>query len=821
MESMGNSLDEEFALGDTGNGEDAQGRIARLTRFLTECNKAYYVDDAPKISDYEFDMLLKELESLEKQYPALALPGSPTQRVGGEPVKDFPTVVHSVPMLSLGNTYSREEIAEFDARLRKLSPEPFDYVCELKYDGLSISLTYDKGVLVQAVTRGDGIQGDEVTANVRTIRSVPLQLLSVSEGQGADIPQKGPILVDSSLEAGREPVAEGRHSEAAESDLEPGQGGTALQTAAAYPERFEIRGEVLMPLASFKELNVQREEIGESPFANPRNAASGSLKLQDPAEVSRRKLDCFLYFLLGQDIRLADGSRADLHSERLELARAWGFKTGNYYRRCADLHEIYNYIDYWDKERENLPFDIDGIVIKVNQTHLWPVLGSTAKSPRWAIAYKFKAERACTRLNSIDFQVGRTGAVTPVANLDPVALGGTIVKRASLHNADIIGKMDIRIGDYVYVEKGGEVIPKIVGVDLSKRAEASKPFEFIHDCPECGTPLVRKEGEAGHYCPNEEGCPPQIKGKLEHFISRKAMDIMSLGEGKVELLYDKGLVRNVADFYDLQYDDLYDIGKEVEGKDGTTRSLSFKKKSVMNILQGVEDSIQRPFERVLYALGIRYVGEATAKVLARHFKSMDALMAATEEELAAVDEIGETIARSVHEFLARDKERAIITRLAFHGLHLAYEEESLSSALIGSSWVISGTFSRSREEVKRLVEAHGGRLVTSISSKTDFVLAGENMGPEKKKKAERLGIPLVPEKVFFQKIGQEAEASVAARSGEEPAPPSGDLPCLQPRDRGTSRKELASSSDKKHSVPVTKGKSKEGGNAKPVQAELF
>lgn len=722
----------------------AKERIEYLSRFLTECNRAYYVDDSPLVSDYEFDMLLKELEGLEKQYPDLALPGSPASRVGGEPVKDFPTVVHSVPMLSLGNTYSREEIAEFDARLRKLSPEPFDYVCELKYDGLSISLTYDEGVLARAVTRGDGIRGDEVTANVRTIRSVPLRLPAASRGLRADsFP------------------------------------GAAPRGGAAYPAHFEIRGEVLMPRASFEELNAQREEIGESPFANPRNAASGSLKLQDPAEVSRRKLDCFLYFLLGQGIRMEDGSAADLHSERLELARAWGFKTGNYYRRCADLQEVYGYIDYWDKEREHLPFDIDGIVIKVNQTHLWPVLGSTAKSPRWAIAYKFKAERVRTRLKSIDFQVGRTGAVTPVANLDPVALGGTVVRRASLHNADIIGRMDVRIGDYVYVEKGGEVIPKIVGVDLSRRESGSEPFEFIHDCPECGMPLVRKYGEAGHYCPNEEGCPPQIKGRLEHFISRKAMDIASLGEGKVGLLYDKGLVRNVADFYDLQYGDLYDIGKEIEGKDGAIRSFSFKRKTVENILQGVAASVQRPFERVLYALGIRYVGEATAKILARHFKSMDALMAASEEELAQVDEIGDVIARSVHEFLCREKEKSIIARLAFHGLRLVYEEEHVSAALAGTSWVVSGTFSRSREEMKHLIEQHGGRLVSSISSKTDYVLAGEKMGPEKRKKAESLGIPLVPELEFFQRIGESPAGEDALQGNGFPGESNGSA--AQPR----------------------------------------
>lgn len=713
--------------------KEAKGKIESLTSFLEACNRAYYVEDSPLISDYEFDMRLKELEALEKAYPAYASPFSPTRRVGGEPVKDFPTVRHSIPMLSLGNTYSREEIAEFDARLRKLSPEPFDYVCELKYDGLSISLSYEEGQLVQAVTRGDGIQGDDVTGNVRTIRSVPLRILPSSD------------------------------------------------SGAAYPRKFEIRGEILMPRKSFLELNAQREEIGESPFANPRNAASGSLKLQDPAEVSRRKLDCFLYFLLENkgdagsetqpDSRPESGPGAarnpetarneaglpDLHSERLERIRSWGFKTGRYYRRCATLQDVFDYIDEWDKERENLPFDIDGIVIKVNQTHLWPVLGNTAKSPRWAIAYKFKAERVCTRLESISFQVGRTGAVTPVANLEAVALGGTTVKRASLHNADIIGKMDVRIGDYVYVEKGGEVIPKIVGVDLERREPGLQPFEFIHDCPECGTPLVKKEGEAGHYCPNEEGCPPQIKGKLEHFISRKAMDIVSLGEGKVELLYDKGLVRNVADFYDLRYEDLYNLSKEIEGKDGSVRSLSFKKKTVQNILQGVAASKERPFERVLYALGIRYVGEATAKVLARHFKDVQTLMSASTEDLLEVGEIGEVIARSVSDFFSRDKERAIVERLALHGLQLSYKAENLSSALNGTSWVISGTFSRPREEMKALVERHGGKMVSAISSKTDFILAGGKMGPEKKKKAERLGIPLVGEEEFFRRIAGSGE----------------------------------------------------------------
>ena len=674
----------------------AQERIRYLSDLLTEYNKAYYQDDNPAVSDYEFDILLKELEALENRYPQYRLPYSPTQRVGGEPVKNFKTVYHKTPMLSLGNTYSREEVAEFDERLRKLTDESFDYVCELKYDGLSISLTSQNGVLTQALTRGDGIKGDDVTNNVKTIRSVPLRLTAES----------------------------------------------------GYPETFEIRGEVLMPKASFIELNRQKEEIGEPLFANTRNAASGSLKLQDPAQVAQRHLDCFLYFLIGQ-------TEEKLHSERLKKARSWGFKTGNYYRRCANLQEVYAFIDYWDKERENLPFDIDGIVIKVNDTSLWPRLGNTAKSPRWAIAYKFKAQRVLTRLNEISFQVGRTGAITPVANLDAVPLGGTVVKRASLHNADIIKKMDVRLGDFVYVEKGGEVIPKIVGVELSRREAGTQEFQFITHCPECGMALVRKEGEAGHYCPNEEECPPQIKGKLEHFISRKAMDIDSLGEGKTELLYEKGLVRNVADFYDLRYEDLFAIEKTIEGKDGEKRQLSFREKTVENILNGIARSKNRPFERVLYAIGIRYVGEATAKVLARHFRTMDTLMNATFEQLCEVEEVGEVIARTVSEFFARQQERRIVERLAEAGLNMAYEEVRISDSLQGTAWVISGTFSRSREEMKRLVEFHGGKMVSGISSKTDYLLAGEKMGPEKRKKAEKEGIPVISEQEFYRMIGGE------------------------------------------------------------------
>lgn len=706
------------------NLESVQAKINGLTEKLIQYSHAYYQEDTSLVSDYEFDRLLKELEDLEKRYPQFKLPYSPTQRVGGGPVKNFKTVHHTVPMLSLGNTYSREEVSEFDARIRKLVDGGFDYVCELKYDGLSISLTYQNGILVQALTRGDGLKGDDVTNNVKTIRSVPLR----------------------------------------------------LSPAGGYPERFEIRGEVLMPKASFAELNSQREEIGEPLFANTRNAASGSLKLQDPSEVAQRHLDCFLYFLIDDSIP------EKLHEKRLELASSWGFKTGGYYRRCANLQEVFNYIDYWEKERENLPFDIDGIVIKVNDTALWPVLGNTAKSPRWAIAYKFKAQRMLTRLESVTFQVGRTGAVTPVANLEPVLLGGTVVKRASLHNADIIKKMDVRLGDFVYVEKGGEVIPKITGVEISRRGEASVPFEFIAECPECGTPLVRKEGEAGHYCPNEEGCPTQIKGKLEHFISRKAMDIDSLGEGKTEILYENGLVRDVADFYELKYEELLRVSKTIEGGNAEKRKISFKEKTVENILNGIANSKSRPFERVLYAIGIRYVGEVTAKVLARHFRNIDALMAASFEELCAVEEVGEVIAGSIVEFFARPQERRIVERLRAAGLNMEYEELKGENLLEGKSWVISGTFSRSREEMKRIVAYFGGKMLSGISSKTDYVLAGEKMGPEKLKKAQNLNIPLVTEREFYDMIGGEPSAALFEKRPEdepisaEPSPKSGLKP---------------------------------------------
>lgn len=691
--------------------DKVQSRIRELSDLLTSYNYAYYQEDRSPVSDYEFDMLLKELENLEKAYPQFRLSYSPTSRVGGELTRTFESVAHRTPMLSLGNTYSEAEIVDFDQRLRKLTTEDFDYVCELKYDGLSISLTYVDGVLQRALTRGDGTRGDDVTANVRTIRSVPLKL---PEGD--------------------------------------------------YPSEFEIRGEVIMPKDSFTELNALREEIGESPFANPRNAASGSLKLQDPAQVAARKLDCFLYFLI------APGFHSDTHSDRLANLQKWGFKTGNYYRRCANVGEVMEYIRYWEKHRDELPFEIDGMVVKVNQTHLWDQMGTTAKSPRWAIAYKFKAERVCTPLLSISYQVGRTGAVTPVANLEPVALGGTMVKRASLHNADVIARLDVRLGDHVFVEKGGEIIPKIVGVDLDQRQPGAVPVCFIEKCPECGTPLVREEGEAGHYCPNEEGCPPQIKGKLEHFISRKAMDIMSLGEGKVEMLYDKGLVRDVSDFYFLQASHLLNLSKEMDGPDGEKRMLSFKEKTVANILDGIRQSKERPFERVLYALGIRYVGEATAKLLAAHFKTIEAIASATFEQLLEVDEVGEKIARSLLDFFSREQEKRVIGRLREAGLKLAYESRQESAALEGSRWVISGTFSLPREEMKALIERHGGKLMSGISAKTSYVLAGEKMGPEKLRKAESLGIPIVTEKMFFEKISENATGTTGSDTVDPEAP---------------------------------------------------
>lgn len=682
----------------------AKTRITELVEQLNAANNAYYIRDKPFISDAEFDTLLAELEGLEKEFPVFVLSESPTRRVGGAIIKAFKTVQHKIPMLSLGNTYSIEDLEDFDARVRKTIGEEYSYVCELKYDGVSISLHYKDGRLVQALTRGDGKEGDDVTENIKTISSVPLKL------QGSD-----------------------------------------------FPSDFEIRGEVIMPKSVFYRLNEEREDTGEEPFANPRNAASGSLKLQDSTLTATRKLDCFLYFLFG------DGIIEDEHIKRLEKAKEWGFKTGSYYQSCSGIEEVRGFIEKWDKERENLQFDIDGVVIKVNQVNLWKVLGQTAKSPRWAIAYKFKAQRVKTILKDIVLQVGRTGSVTPVANLEPVLLAGTVVKRASLHNADIIEKLDVRIGDTVYVEKGGEIIPKIIGVELSLREKNSTSFVFTEHCPECGSVLIRKEGEANHYCPNEDHCPPQIKGKLEHFISRKAMDINSLGEGKVELLYNKGLLNNIADLYSLKYDDLYGLEKTIENEEGGNRRIiSFREKNASKIIEGILFSKSIPFERVLFALGIRYVGETTAKKIAGYFGSIDAIDLATKEDLLKVDEVGEIVAGSILEYFSKQEHRQIIERLRLAGLQFTCERKLVRTdgALKNTTWVVSGIFSCSREDIKSLIEENGGKLVSSISKKTTAVLYGENMGPEKKRKAESLGVEMIDEDEFMRRIKVGAEDTV-------------------------------------------------------------
>ena len=676
----------------------AQARIQQLTDDINRHNHNYYNLSAPTISDYDFDMLLEELIGLEKQFPQLIMPDSPSKRVGGEVTKTFRQVVHKNPMLSLGNTYSVAELEDFDQRVRKLLPgEDFEYVCELKYDGLAIGLHYQQGSLLRAVTRGDGVQGDDVTANVRTIRSIPLRLL------GND-----------------------------------------------YPEEFEIRGEIIMPRSEFDRLNEERTDIGEQPFANPRNAASGSIKMQDSAEVAKRSLDCYLYHLIGDALPFGG------HYENLMKARDWGFRIPMYTAKCRNMDEIMSFVNEWESGREELPFDIDGIVIKVNSFEQQKRLGFTAKSPRWAIAYKFKAKQACTRLLSIDFQVGRTGAVTPVANLQPVSLVGTVVKRASLHNADFIQKLDIRINDMVFVEKGGEIIPKIINVDLTQRHADAKEFPFASVCPECGTPLQRKEGEAAWYCTNENGCPPQIKGRIEHFISRRAMNIDSLGEGKVEILFDKGLLKNIADIYDLTYDQMLGLEKEYASDEADkTRVVKFREKTVENILKGIDESKKVPFERVLFALGIRYVGETIAKKLAAHFHTIEQLQKACVEELTEAEEIGSIIAQSVRQYFLNEENNVTIARLQQKGLHFSMDDTAsarLSDRLQGKSFVVSGVFSRSRDEIKDLIEQHGGKNTGSISSKTDFVLAGDNMGPEKKKKAQQLHIHIISEDDFFAMI---------------------------------------------------------------------
>lgn len=675
------------------NRDEAFERIKILRDQIHNHNFKYYVLSNPSVSDHEFDKLLEELILLEKQYPEFYDPNSPSQRVGGQITKDFKQIKHRYPMLSLSNTYSQPELLEFHNRIEKLLPdEKPEYICELKYDGIAIGLTYKNGELAYAVTRGDGETGDDVTNNIKTIPGIPLKL-----------------------------------------------------TGKGFPSDFDIRGEVFMPRASFDYLNEDRIESGYEPFANPRNAASGSLKLQDPAEVAKRKLDCYLYFILGDNLAYTT------HYENLMAAKMWGFKIPPYIAKCNTIDEVFSFISFWDQERRNLPFDIDGIVIKVNDTRQQERLGFTAKSPRWAIAYKFNPEQAVTRLNSIDFQVGRTGAVTPVANLEPVLLAGTVVKRASLHNEDIIQELDIRIGDFVYVEKGGEIIPKIVGRDLTKRQVDSVEFQFITHCPECNSLLIRTEGEAKKYCPNENGCPPQIKGRLEHFISRKAMDINSLGEGKIEMLYDNNLVLNIADLYDLQEKQLIGLEKIFSEPGQKDRKLAFRSKTVINILEGIEASKSIPFERVLYALGIRFVGETVAKKLARHFGTIESIEKATVDELIQVPEIGDIIAASVVDFFQDLRNIQIIDRLKAAGLQFSANTESLIERNVfnGKSFVVSGKFQNyQRDEIKVLIEKYGGKNVSSISSKTDYVLAGDDMGPSKRKKAEELGILIISEDDF-------------------------------------------------------------------------
>lgn len=641
---------------------------------------------APTISDREFDEMMKELQVLEESHPEYADPHSPTQRVGSDLSKEFEQVVHKYPMLSLGNTYSEDEVKDFYERIARDLNEPFEIVAELKYDGTSISLTYEDGRLVRAVTRGDGTRGDDVTANVKTIRSVPLKLMG-----------------------------------------------------DRYPATFEIRGEILLPWAEFDRLNKEREEQEEPLFANPRNAASGTLKQQNPAVVAARKLDAYFYYLLGEELP------AETHFDNLEAARSWGFKIPNVIRVCNSLEDIYGYIAYWDVERKNLPVATDGIVLKVNSLRQQRNLGFTAKSPRWAIAYKFQAERAVTRLNSVSFQVGRTGAVTPVANLEPVLLAGTTVKRASLHNADIIEGLDLHLGDKVFVEKGGEIIPKIVGVDVEARGLlVGDKVRFIRSCPECGTPLMRPEGEAAHYCPNEAGCPPQIKGKIEHFVTRRAMNI-NMGPETVEDLYEAGYIKDTADLYTLEIADLLRLERWAD-------------KSARNLMASLEESKQVPFERVLYGLGIRFVGETVAKRLVSAFHSMEQLEQASFEDLTAVDEIGERIARSIIAYFADERNRTLVNRLKEYGLQMSVPEEKLanrSEKLKGLSIVISGTFAKhSRDEYKAMIEQHGGKNSGSVSGKTDYILAGDNMGPAKLEKAAKLGVKIINEDEFLNMIAE-------------------------------------------------------------------
>jgi len=664
--------------------ESIKQRIEELSKKIEEHNYNYYVLAKPTISDYEFDILLEELIKLEKEYPEFLHPDSPSQRVGGQITKEFKTVQHKTPMLSLGNTYSEADLTDFDDRIKKALNTDYEYVCELKYDGVAIGLTYKKGVLVQAVTRGDGEKGDDVTTNVKTIKSIPLKL------RGHD-----------------------------------------------YPTEFEIRGEIFMSRKVFDEINKEREADEEQLLANPRNAAAGTLKMQDSSVVAKRNLDCFLYAISADDLPYKN------HYENLIAAKKWGFKISEFMEKADYIDDVFKYINKWDTKRNNLEFDIDGVVIKINSFEQQRILGFTAKSPRWAIAYKFKTQRVSTILESISYQVGRTGAITPVANLKPVLLAGTTVKRASLHNADIIEKLDVRIGDTVFVEKGGEIIPKIVGVDINKRPADANKVKYITHCPEprCGAELIRNEDEANHYCPNELGCPPQVKGKIEHFVSRKAMDIDSLGAETIAQLYDAGLIKNSADLYELKKADLLKITRMAE-------------KSVNNLLSGIEASKKIPFERVLYGIGIRHIGETTAKKLAYYFKNIDSLKNATLDQLLEVGDIGETTAKSILAYFNDKQTSEIIEKLKSAGLQFELSEGQLintSDKLKGLSFVVSGVFSKfSRDDLKKTIEQNGGKNVGSISGKTSYIIAGENMGPEKHKKAEKLKIPIISEDDFIK-----------------------------------------------------------------------
>ena len=666
---------------------EASGRISRLKQEIREHNHRYYVLNEPVISDFEYDLLINELETLEKKYPDLATDDSPTRKVGSDLTNEFRQYEHTYPMLSLANTYTFEELREFDNRVRKAGEGDPEYVCELKFDGASVSLAYSDGILERALTRGDGTKGDDVTLNVRTIRSIPVRL-----------------------------------------------------SGKNLPERFVIRGEILLSRKVFNELNEARINEGITPFANPRNAAAGTLKILDPAVVASRRLDCLFYFVLGEKLPYAD------HYNNLLKASEWGFRIHESIRLCKSIGDVLHFISFWEKERQNLDYDIDGVVIKVNSLDLQKKLGFTAKSPRWAVAYKYKAEQAVTRLLSVAFQVGRTGTVTPVANLEPVLLAGTTVKRASLHNADQIALLDLHLDDMVYVEKGGEIIPKIVGVDISGRKPGSSEVLFTPNCPECGTGLVRNEGEANHFCPNYLHCPPQIKGRISHFISRKAMDINGLGEETVDLLYSRGLIRNFADLYDLQLSQLVPLERQGE-------------KSAARIIKSIRDSVSTPYHSVLYALGIRHVGETVARVIAARFRSIDDLMASDELQLQAVREIGPRIAESIVAYFSDEENIGIIERLRSAGVRLEGEEEKpgeKGNALTGKTVVISGVFSKhSRDEYKTMIEKHGGKNTSSISAGTSFILAGENMGPSKMERAASLGISIIGEDEFLKIIGEE------------------------------------------------------------------